>query len=99
MKNKLRDKKNIIIILLSIILIISLGYIGLGFFYSYQNAMVLEGYSLAIRELISTAKNEECNVIPIIFDEEAVQVINIECLQQEGAEGIEQIMEDNIIDE
>jgi hypothetical protein len=91
---KINIKKTLIILLF----IALTGYV----FYDISLKMVsnfrLQGYSIAIRDLATQAKNEECYPFTVFLGEEEISLINVSCLQQ-NAETEEMIVNDEIVPE
>jgi hypothetical protein len=81
-------KKNIVTTFLIILLVLSVSYVARDMAIKYQNTVLWQGYQSAVRDLVIQAKNEECQPVPLLFNDEEVTVINIECLQQQPAEDL-----------
>ena len=75
------SKQKKLIISLSALLILALGYISWDVLGRVRASIFYQGYSQAIHELVLQAKDENCEPIPIFFEEEEVHLINIECLE------------------
>ncbi len=53
------------------------------------NSIRLQGYTMAVKEMIKQAENEECFPFNIFSGEKNVELINVDCLQQNtGMEGM-----------
>ncbi len=85
---KINIKKALIVLL----------FVGLAgyVFYDVSLKMIsnfrLQGYSIAVGELVKQAKNEDCYPFNIFFGEEEISLINIDCLQQDT--GMDEMMFD-----
>ncbi len=76
------NKQKAIIISLVVLLALSISYVGWDLFERYRNALVFQGYEIALRELVTQAEREECEPVSIFYDEKEVHLINIKCLEQ-----------------
>jgi hypothetical protein len=85
MKGKI-TKQNIAVTALIVLLILSVSYVARDVAIKHQNTVLLQGYQLAVKNLVIQAKNDECQPVPLFFNDEEVTVINIECLQQQPVE-------------
>ncbi len=89
---KINIKKALIVLL----------FVGLTSYVFYDvslkliNNFRLQGYSVAVAELVEQAKNEECYPFNIFFGEEEIGLINIACLQQQDGDMEGVIMEEKV---
>ncbi len=70
--------------LLVILLVLSLSYLAWDFWGKQKDNWMLRGYAVAISELIEVANDPACSPFPVQFDEQTVNLINYECLLEEG---------------
>jgi hypothetical protein len=90
---KINIKKGLIVLL----------FVGLASYVFYDVSLKLrsnfrlQGYSVAVAELVEQAKNEECYPFNIFFGEEEINLINVDCLQQQDT-GMEGMMLDEEIE-
>ena len=87
-------KNGVIILVLSIALLVAIGYIGLSVYQNVkaqkeQNLYIQgaqEGFKTAIGQIIQTAAT--CQQVPLTFENTTVNMIAVECIQQQqSAEG------------
>ena len=82
------NRSNIVMIVLSVLLILSVGYIGYGF---YSDAKVQEqmeiyqagaqaGYEQAVSQMFQQAVS--CQQVPLTVNNQTINIVAIECLQQ-----------------
>ena len=88
-RNKKMEKQKILIIVLIIIVIGLSSYFAVDLFGKYKNDVMLQGYSLAIGELMTSAENENCEPFSVYYDNKTINLINVSCLQQTGTEDVE----------
>ena len=81
--------KNMVVIALVVLLVLAFGYIGYGKYFDwkqeqefsiYQQGAQL-GYEQAIGQLAQMAA--QCQQVPITYENQTINVIAVECLQQE----------------
>ncbi len=70
--------------LLIILLVLSLSYLAWDFWGKQKDNWMLRGYAVAIGELVEVANDPACSPFPVQFDEQTVNLINYECLLEEG---------------
>ena len=51
-----------------------------------RSAVLLEGYSMAINELIVSAENESCEPFSVYVGDKTIRLINVDCLMSEPVE-------------
>lgn len=78
------DKQNILVIVLSLLLIIAVGYIGYGY-YSNVNARnqmnaAQMGYEQAVVQLFRQAAS--CQQVPLRVGNQTINLVAVECLQK-----------------
>ncbi len=83
------DTKKVIVTTLVIVLA---GYVLWDISLRVVGNFRLQGYAIAVNEMVRQAKNENCEPFSLFTEEEQVHLINIECLQQEAEMGEPEMM-------
>ncbi len=78
------DKQKLVIIILIVLVIALASYFAVDYFDNYKREMSLQGYYAAIEEVMNSAKNEKCEPFSVYYGEETINLINMECLNQQG---------------
>jgi len=76
------NKRQVVIYLLTLWFIVSLGYLSWNYFVKSRQALLLEGYTVAIRDLVDQSE-KGCDPFQIFFGEKAITLINYDCLSAE----------------
>ncbi len=85
--------------LVTILIVFLAGYVFWDISLRIVSHFRLQGYSLAVSEMVRQAKNEECEPFSIFAGEEQVNLINIDCLQQQtgmGEQGMEMMPDEEM---
>ena len=80
------NKQKILIISLIVLLVIFLSYFIYDMLNKQRNILLLEGYTMAVNELISSAENESCDIFSVYAGEKSVNLINVDCLSSNNEE-------------
>lgn len=83
-------KINIVVVVLSILLVLALGYIGYNQYSIWKQQRDLSnfqvgaqfGYEQAISQLIQQVQT--CEQVPIFFNNQTINIIAVECLQPQN---------------
>lgn len=83
-------KRNIILIVLSVLLVLAVGYIGYDLYLENQLQKQIEiyqqgaqvGYEQAITQLFQQAQS--CQQVPIFYNNQTLNIIAVECLQPQA---------------
>lgn len=63
------------------------------------NTFRMQGYQAAVNEMIEQADNEECEPFNIFSDDKEVDLVNVECLEQESSESMDMTSQEDSEDE
>jgi hypothetical protein len=78
---KINVKKTLIVV----VIVFLAGYVIYDVSLKVISGFRLQGYQIAVQELVKQAENEECYPFEIFTGEKRINLINIDCLQsQEG---------------
>jgi len=77
------SKQKILIICLIVLLLLAFSYISWQLLIRVRNAVFLQGYTLAIEQIITEAEKEGCQPFPIFSEEKVIHLMNTECLEPE----------------
>ncbi len=86
-------KINVKKVLVTVLIVFLAGYVFWDISLRIMNHFRLQGYSVAVSEMMRQAKNENCEPFSIFAGEEQVHLINIDCLQQQAEMGEPDMME------
>lgn len=78
------EKQKLLIIILVVLVVALASYFAYDFFDNYKREMTLQGYYVAIEEVMNSAKNEKCEPFSVYYGEETINLINMDCLDQQG---------------
>lgn len=92
-RNKKMNKQKILIISLIIIVLALATYFVIDMFGKYKNSVLLQGYSVAVQELMTSAENENCEPFSVYFENKTINLINVDCLYKDNAEGGSEVEE------
>ncbi len=75
-------KINIKKVLTTALIVFLAGYVSWDISSRMVSHFRLQGYTIAVSETMRQAKNEDCYPFSIFFGEEEINLINVDCLQQ-----------------
>ncbi len=79
------NKQKLINISLIVMLVLSFSYVVYDVSMGVRNNLIYSGYEIAIHELISQAENERCEPFSIFYEDKNINLVNVDCLQQQAA--------------
>lgn len=82
---KMSKEKIIITVLILLVVALSVYFI-IDFSGKRKQEIAMNGYYSAIREIVDSATNSNCEAFSVYYGEEIVNLINIDCLQGESPE-------------
>jgi len=81
---------NIKKVLIGLIIVFLAGYVIYDVSLKLVSGFRLQGYQIAVQEIVAQAENEECYPFEIFLGEKKVSLINVNCLQAQGGEMVEE---------
>ncbi len=81
-------------VLMTVLIVVLAGYVFWDISLRIVNHFQLQGYTVAVNEMMRQAKNENCEPFSIFAGEDEVHLINIDCLQQQTEMGEPEMMEE-----
>lgn len=80
------SKERIIIIVLILLVVVLSVYFIIDFSDKRNQEIAMNGYYSAIREIVDSATNSNCEAFSVYYGEEIVNLVNVDCLQGESPE-------------
>jgi len=82
---KMSKEKIIITVLILLVVVLSVYFI-IDFSDKREQEIATNGYYAAIKEIVDSATNSNCEAFSVYYGEETVNLINVDCLQGESPE-------------